>query len=98
MTDQVERLSDSWDAHAHEWIKWVRAPDRQDSYWRFHRERFLSLIPAAGRLTVDIGCGEGRVGILPASSAISERRASIISICGLSGLIFAAIALFLNFH
>jgi len=62
MTDQVERLSDSWDAHAHEWIKWVRAPGRQDSYWRFHRERFLSLVPTAGRLTVDIGCGEGRVG------------------------------------
>ena len=62
MTDQVERLSDSWDAHAPEWIKWVRAPGRQDSYWRFHRERFLSLVPAAGRLTVDIGCGEGRVG------------------------------------
>ncbi len=62
MTDQVERLSDSWNTHAHEWIKWVRAPGRQDSYWRFHRERFLSLVPAAGRLTVDIGCGEGRVG------------------------------------
>lgn len=62
MTDQVERLSDSWDAHAHEWIKWVRAPGRQDSYWRFHRKRFLALVPHAGRLTVDIGCGEGRVG------------------------------------
>lgn len=62
MTDQIERLSDSWDAHADEWIKWVRAPGRQDSYWRFHRERLLSLVPAADRLTVDIGCGEGRVG------------------------------------
>ncbi len=63
MTDQIERLSDSWDAHAHEWIKWVRAPGRQDSYWRFHRKRFLALVPPrAGRLTVDIGCGEGRVG------------------------------------
>jgi len=61
-TDQVGLLRESWDAHAHEWIKWVRAPGRQDSYWRFHRERFLSLVPDAGQLTVDIGCGEGRVG------------------------------------
>jgi SAM-dependent methyltransferase len=62
MADQVERLSESWDAHAHEWINWVRAPSRQDSYWRFHRKHFLALVPHAGRLTVDIGCGEGRVG------------------------------------
>ncbi len=60
--DQVERLSKSWDAHAQEWIDWVRAPSRQDSYWRFHGEQFLSLVPPAGRLTVDTGCGEGRVG------------------------------------
>ena len=60
--DQVERLSKSWDAHAQEWIDWVRAPGRPDSYWRFHGEQFLALVPPAGRLTVDIGCGEGRVG------------------------------------
>ncbi len=54
-------LRDNWDAHAKEWIDWVRDPARQDTYWRFHRDRFLSLVPAAGRLTLDIGCGEGRV-------------------------------------
>ena len=61
-TDQVDLLSRCWNAHADEWIKWVRAPGRQDSYWRFHRERFLPLVPDPGQLTVDIGCGEGRVG------------------------------------
>ena len=61
-TDQVERLSEVWDAHAQEWIDWVRAPGGQDSYWRFHRKHLLSLVPTAGRLTVDVGCGEGRVG------------------------------------
>jgi len=54
-------LRDNWDAHAKEWIDWVRDPARQDTYWRFHRDRFLSLVPSAGRLTLDIGCGEGRV-------------------------------------
>ena len=51
-----------WDAHAAEWIKWVRAPGRPDSYFRFHGECFLSMVPGPGRLTLDVGCGEGRVG------------------------------------
>ncbi len=46
---------------AAEWIAWARAPNH-DSYWTFHRERFLDLVPAPGRLTLDVGCGEGRVG------------------------------------
>jgi SAM-dependent methyltransferase len=54
-------LSESWDSHAQEWIKWARAPGN-DTYWRFHREVFLPLVPEPGQLTVDIGCGEGRVG------------------------------------
>lgn len=58
---QVTVLRDSWNAHAKEWIAWARSPDKLDSYWRFHRERFLKLIPDAGRLTLDVGCGEGRV-------------------------------------
>ncbi len=32
-----------------------------DSYWRFHRDQFLEIVPPAGRLTLDIGCGEGRL-------------------------------------
>lgn len=55
-------LRDKWDEHAREWIAWVRSPEQQDSYTRFHRERFLKLVPNHGRLTLDIGCGEGRVG------------------------------------
>jgi SAM-dependent methyltransferase len=62
ITNQAELLSKSWDEHAQEWIDWVRAPGRHDSYWRFHRDWFLSLVPSPGELTLDIGCGEGRVG------------------------------------
>src|ERR1019366_1641955 len=54
-------LRDAWDAHAEAWIAWARAPGH-DSYWRFHRDAFLPLVPTPGRLTVDIGSGEGRVG------------------------------------
>lgn len=32
-----------------------------DSYWRFHRDQFLSLLPPPGALTLDVGAGEGRL-------------------------------------
>jgi SAM-dependent methyltransferase len=54
------RLKDAWEQNAADWVRWAREPGH-DSYWRFHRGRFLELIPQAGRLTLDIGCGEGRV-------------------------------------
>jgi len=53
-------LREAWDSHAAEWIRWVRTPGH-DSYDRFHRRAFLELIPAPGRLTVDLGGGEGRL-------------------------------------
>jgi len=53
-------LRAAWDAHAHEWIAWARTPGH-DSYDRWHRDLFLPLVPPPGRLTLDLGCGEGRV-------------------------------------
>ena len=56
----VGHLSQAWDAEAERWIRWARTPGH-DSYWRFHRDQFLRLLPPPGRVTVDIGCGEGRL-------------------------------------
>jgi SAM-dependent methyltransferase len=53
-------LSERWEAHAAEWIAWARAPEH-DSYWRFHRDQFLQIVPAPGRRTLDVACGEGRL-------------------------------------
>jgi SAM-dependent methyltransferase len=53
-------LRDAWEDNAEAWISWARTPGH-DSYWRFHRDAFLPLVPPPGRLTLDIGCGEGRV-------------------------------------
>jgi SAM-dependent methyltransferase len=53
-------LSAGWEAEARQWIRWARAPGH-DSYWRFHRDQFLGLVPPPGRQTLDIGCGEGRL-------------------------------------
>ena len=52
-------LRDAWEAEAENWVRWARAPGH-DSYWQFHRDRFLDLLPPPGELTVDVGCGEGR--------------------------------------
>lgn len=54
-------LRDSWEAHARDWVHWSRWPHHDHFYWRFNRPRFLELLPSPGRLTVDIGCGEGRL-------------------------------------
>ena len=53
-------LREPWEANAARWIAWARAPGH-DSYWRFHRDQFLELLPPPGRLAVDLGCGEGRL-------------------------------------
>jgi ubiquinone/menaquinone biosynthesis C-methylase UbiE len=52
------RLADGWDANAGAWIEWTRR--ELDSY-STHKLAFLPLIPPPGRLTVDVGAGEGRV-------------------------------------
>jgi SAM-dependent methyltransferase len=60
--ERLERadLRSSWERHAAEWIAWARTPGH-DSYWRFHRDQFLELVPKPGRATLDLGCGEGRL-------------------------------------
>ncbi len=54
-------LRTTWDRQAEEWAAFARAPEHDHLYWAFHRPRFLELLPAPGRLTVDVGCGEGRL-------------------------------------
>lgn len=53
-------LREAWEEQAPNWIRWAREPGH-DSYWRFHREALLSSLPKPGRLTIDVGCGEGRI-------------------------------------
>ena len=52
-------LRDAWEAEARNWVAWAREPGH-DSYWQFHRDRFLELLPSPSGVTLDLGCGEGR--------------------------------------
>jgi ubiquinone/menaquinone biosynthesis C-methylase UbiE len=53
-------LRSAWEESAPAVIEWFRAPGH-DSYWQYHRDQFLELLPPPGRLTLDVGCGEGRL-------------------------------------
>jgi SAM-dependent methyltransferase len=48
-----------WEREAENWIRWARTPGH-DGYW-WYRDLFFRLVPAPGRATVELGCGEGRV-------------------------------------
>ncbi len=49
-----------WEPDAENWIRWARTP-RHDAYWYYRDAFFDEVVPPAGRRTVEVGCGEGRV-------------------------------------
>jgi SAM-dependent methyltransferase len=61
-------LRDAWETRASDWVRWARSPELDDDFWSFHLPEFLRFVPALGRLTVDVGCGEGRLGRVLARS------------------------------
>jgi SAM-dependent methyltransferase len=50
----------SWEWQAEAWARWARTPGH-DSYWHFRDLFFDAIVPAPGRRTLEVGCGEGRV-------------------------------------
>jgi SAM-dependent methyltransferase len=82
---EIMNLADSWEAQAQQWIQWARRPGH-DSYWRYHRDQFLRLLPSPGRRTVDVGCGEGRL-----TRHLKELGHSVIGIDASRSLVAAAL-------
>jgi SAM-dependent methyltransferase len=54
-------LRASWQEQANAWAAWARTPDFDYFFWRFNMPRFLDILPPPRGLTLEIGCGEGRV-------------------------------------
>ncbi len=50
----------SWELEAENWVRWARTPGH-DAYWDYAPIFFDEMVPAAGRQTLELGCGEGRV-------------------------------------
>jgi len=57
-------LDPTWETKAREWARFARSPEHDHFFWTFNGPRFLELIPRAGRRTLDLACGEGRLGRL----------------------------------
>jgi SAM-dependent methyltransferase len=50
-----------WDQETENWLRWARTPGF-DAYWYSRDAFFDSVLPPRGRRTLEVGCGEGRVG------------------------------------
>jgi SAM-dependent methyltransferase len=69
-----------WDDVADEWVKFVR--DGSDVLYPGNAAEFIQFLPAPGRLTVDVGCGEGRFDRL-----LSQAGHKVVGIDGSPSLI-----------
>jgi ubiquinone/menaquinone biosynthesis C-methylase UbiE len=52
-------FNEGWEREAQNWIAWARTPGH-DAYHEYSPS-FFELVPPAGRATLELGCGEGRV-------------------------------------
>jgi SAM-dependent methyltransferase len=59
-----DRLDDVWERRATEWAAWARTPGHDAHFAQLNWPAFEELLSGPGRLTLDLGCGEGRLGRL----------------------------------
>ena len=55
-------LSEAWERHGRDWARWTRVPGHDVYHERLNWPAFRELLPPPGQRTLDVGCGEGRVG------------------------------------
>lgn len=55
-------LSEKWEEKAEEWTAWAQSPTHDVFFFEFNWPAFRELVPPPGLATLDLGCGEGRVG------------------------------------
>jgi SAM-dependent methyltransferase len=58
----MRSLAEEWDARSGDWERWTRTPGHDLHFERYNWPAFTGLLPAPGRATLDLGCGEGRGG------------------------------------
>ena len=55
-------LREHWDGQADAWARFARTPGHDPFHEEFNLPAFLELLPPPGQATLDLGCGEGRLG------------------------------------
>jgi SAM-dependent methyltransferase len=58
---QTASLRAAWDENADAWVQWARNPEVDHAFWNLNLPALLALLPSPGDLTLDVGCGEGRL-------------------------------------
>jgi SAM-dependent methyltransferase len=54
-------LGQAWEDNADAWLKWARSADLDHAFWRLNMPALLELLPQPTGVTLDVGCGEGRL-------------------------------------
>jgi RimJ/RimL family protein N-acetyltransferase/2-polyprenyl-3-methyl-5-hydroxy-6-metoxy-1,4-benzoquinol methylase len=55
-------VSAAWEDNAEQWLAWARTPGQDVYYFKLNLPAFEALLPPPGKRTLDVGCGEGRLG------------------------------------
>ncbi len=56
----MKTFNEDWEREALNWSNWARTHEH-DAYWEYSPRFFDEIVPSAGRRTLEVGCGEGRV-------------------------------------
>lgn len=56
------RMRQGWDSEARNWERFARTPGHDHDHEKINWPAFLELLPPPGHRTLDLGCGEGRIG------------------------------------
>lgn len=77
-----------WETQADNWVRFARTPGHDKYHELMNLPAFLGLVPAPGRRTLDLGCGEGRV-----SRALAATGHTMVATDSSPGLVAAAATL-----
>jgi SAM-dependent methyltransferase len=55
-------MRQGWEAEARNWARFARTPGLDHSHEEINWPAFVGLLPGPGRRTLDLACGEGRIG------------------------------------
>ncbi len=58
------RMREGWESEASNWASFARTPGYDQVHESINQPALLELLPRPGRLTLDLACGEGRIGRL----------------------------------
>ena len=78
-------LREAWDEQAEEWTRFARDPQGDRANLEFNIPAFFELVPGPGRRTLDLGCGEGRIG-----AELQRRGHTVVGVDSSPGMVAAA--------